>query len=93
MKYGFIKDHRYEFSVALMCGLLRISRSGFYAWIMRKPGKRDQANQLLDVKIKSVFAAHHKRYGAPRITRALKKQNELCSQTPSFLPIRFKVRG
>lgn len=64
-----------------MCELLRVSRSGFYAWIMRKPSKRDQANQLLDVKIKSVFAQHHKRYGVPRITRELKKQNELCSQT------------
>lgn len=51
----FIKDHRYEFSIALMCELLRVSRSGFYAWIMRKPSKRDQANQLLDVKIKSVL--------------------------------------
>jgi len=39
-----------------MCELLRVSRSGFYAWIMRKPSKRDQSNQLLDVKIKSVFA-------------------------------------
>ena len=81
MKYVFIKDHRYEFSVALMCELLRVSRSGFYAWITRKPSNREQANIMLDSKIKFIFEKNKQRYGSPRITRELKKQNELCSDT------------
>jgi transposase InsO family protein len=74
-----------------MCELLSVSRSGFYAWLNRKPSLRDQANRLLDVKIKSVFAQHHKRYGAPRITRALKQENEKCSETR--VARRMKVMG
>lgn len=81
MKYVFIKDHRYEFSVALMCELLRVSRSGFYAWNTRKPSNRQQANTMLDSKIKFIFEKNKQRYGSPRITRELKKQNELCSHT------------
>lgn len=81
MKYGFIKENQREFSVLLMCELFSVSRSGFYAWLTRKPSKRNQANQLLDAKIKSIFAKHKQRYGVPRITRELKKQNEQCSHT------------
>jgi putative transposase len=33
VKYGFIHDHRNEFSVAVMCRVFRILRSGFYACI------------------------------------------------------------
>ena len=81
MKYAFIKENQREFSVLLMCQLFSVSRSGFYAWIIRTPSKRDQANKMLDVKIKSVFAKHKQRYGSPRITRELKKQKEICSDT------------
>lgn len=63
-----------------MCGVLHVSRSGFYAWLNKKHSKRAQSNQALDVKIKSIFAKHHKRYGSPRITRELKKENETCSE-------------
>lgn len=81
MKYVFIKDHQPEFSTVLMCELMRVSRSGFYAWLTRKTSKRDQANAMLDIKIKSVFIKNKQRYGSPRITRELKKQNEMCSHT------------
>jgi len=64
-----------------MCELLRVSRGGFYAWLTRKPSKREQANKALDTKIKSIFEKNKQRYGSPRITRELKKQKELCSHT------------
>ena len=35
MKYAFIRDHRGEFRVVLMCGVLQVSRSGFYGWLTR----------------------------------------------------------
>lgn len=36
LKHTFIKAHRREFDTAVMCCLLDVSRSGFYAW-WRKP--------------------------------------------------------
>ncbi len=64
-----------------MCELLGVSRSGYYAFLSCKPGQRALANKRLDVKISALFKQHKKRYGAPRITRALRAQNELCSET------------
>lgn len=80
MKYAFMKDKQREFSVLLMCELFSVSRSGFYAWLTRKPSKRDQENQLLDAKIKSIFVKHKQRYGVPRITRELKKMSDAVTR-------------
>lgn len=36
---------------------------------------------MLDSKIKVIFDKNKSRYGSPRITKELKKQNEECSHT------------
>lgn len=64
-----------------MCDVLEVSRSGYYDWLHHEPGKQERANRRLDVKIKALFAEHKQRYGAPRITQALRAQGECCSQT------------
>ena len=64
-----------------MCFLFGVSRSGFYDWLKHKPSQRELANRRLDLKIKSIFDEHRRRYGAPRLTRALQAQNEACSHT------------
>ncbi len=61
--------------------VLGVSRSGYYGWLHHKPGKRELANQALDSKIQTIFDKHKKRYGAPRIAKALQAQNEACSDT------------
>ena len=33
LKYNFINAHRREFDTAVVCRLLSVSRSGFYAWL------------------------------------------------------------
>ena len=81
MKYVFIKEHRKAFSIALMCELFKVSRSGFYSFITKPLSKRQQANQELDNQIVAVYTQHKKRYGAPRIARALQARNEMCSHT------------
>ncbi len=60
--------------------MLCIERSGYYAFLKRKPGKRHLANQLLDKKIIPLFEKHYHRYGAPRLTDELKDQGETCSK-------------
>jgi len=32
MKYVFIENHQAEFSIKGMCRVLRVARSGWYAW-------------------------------------------------------------
>jgi putative transposase len=60
--------------------MFSIERSGYYAWLKRKPGKQSLANEALDKKIISIFDCHSSRYGYPRITEELRAQNERCGK-------------
>jgi len=57
-----------------------IERSGYYAWLKRKPSARQQANAMLDKKIAVIFNSHKSRYGAPRITDELREGGEILSK-------------
>lgn len=80
MKYAFIKDHQHQFSVRLCCELMKVSRSGFYDWLKRKPGTRTLSNHALDKTIKKIFAGHKQRAGSPRIAMDLQAQGICCSE-------------
>lgn len=47
MKYTFIDQHRTEFKLATMCRVLKIHRSGYYAW-KAKP----QSNKTISYYLK-----------------------------------------
>ena len=44
MKYVFIEKYRAEFSIKAMCRFLRVARSGWYAWRLRRQGLRAKAS-------------------------------------------------
>ncbi len=71
MKYAWIKQHDKFFSVRIMCRLLNVSRSGYYAWCKRSPSTQEKHNLFLDQKILEIHKLHEGRYGALRILRAL----------------------
>ena len=66
-----MKVHEGEFTVGLMCRVLSVSRSGYYAWRGRTPSKRAQARARLDAKVRVEFEARKGRAGAPRLSRRL----------------------
>jgi len=80
MRFQFIDDHRDEFWVTLMCKVLDVSPSGYYAWRKRSPSAREMANQELYKKIETVYNENRKVYGSPRIYRELKDQGVACSE-------------
>ena len=65
MRYRFIDAHKKAWPVNLMCGVLNVSRSGFYHWLGRGLSRRTQSNKELDRRIREFFARHRQRYGAP----------------------------
>ncbi len=76
MKYALIHRHEGQHTVALMCRVLTLSRSGYYDWRGRPPSKRAQANAHLAADIHRVYAEHKARAGAPRITKHLRDEGQ-----------------
>lgn len=74
MKYACIAQHQDSFAVSLMCRVLVVARSGFYAWRRRAPSARARGDAQLRVAIRAIHAASRGRYGRPRIHRALQNQ-------------------
>ena len=67
MRFGFIRDHRDEFRITSMCHVLRVSPSGFYAWLGRPESERSKRHQRLLVDIRAVSKRTRQSYGSPRM--------------------------
>ncbi len=60
--------------------MLEVSRSGYYAWRNRKPGKRWNENEELLDRIQEIHQKSRRVYGSPRITAELRDQGTLCGK-------------
>jgi len=80
MRFRFIEDHREEFPVKLMCKVLEVSTSGYYAWRGRPPSKREMANRELTKEIRVAFEESGETYGSPRIYQVMRKRGLMCSK-------------
>lgn len=80
MRYRFIEKQKKAWPVTLMCGVLNVSRSGYYDWTGRGLRQHVRSNMDLDRRIRESFAEHRQRYGAPRIAEALHDAGVKCSE-------------
>ena len=80
MKYAFIREHRKVFPVASMCRVLRVHRSGFYAWSRQPLSARAREDERLAGMIRSAYANSGGIYGGPRIHRDLGEWGVRCGQ-------------
>lgn len=78
--YQFIEQHKQEFSITVMCGVLGVSKSGFYAWRKRSTCHHKREDAHLKQEIRQVFERHQGRYGSPRIHRDLYAEGITCSR-------------
>lgn len=69
-----------NFTVVRMAALLGVSRSGFYAWIKRKPSKQEERQEELAKKITQSHTASDGVYGSPRVHADLQAQGEKVSR-------------
>ncbi len=76
MKFACILAEKAHFPVVLMCNCLQVSRSGFYAWLRRPPSQRSRENDALLVRIREAHELSCRRYGSPRVHKALRKEGE-----------------
>jgi putative transposase len=69
-----MKAKRFRCSIAVMCGMLGVSKSGYYKWLNRKPSKRVQEEGRLEIEIKAVHKKTRETYGPERLQHELKDQ-------------------
>ncbi len=80
MRYACIRQHEGMFPIVVMCRILAVSRTGYYAWRQRGPSPRAQQDSALRVLIRTIHADSRQRYGRPRIHRALRDEHRIhCS--------------
>jgi len=67
MKFAFIAAHRTIWPLSWLCSALGVSRSGFHAWLGRRPSQRAQQDERLAPKVRASFLASDRTYGARRV--------------------------
>ena len=80
MKYAAIQTYRGQFSVALMCRVLGVSRTGCYASGKRSISARAKRDEELRVCVRTVHHQSRRTYGSPRIHAELQAQGERCGR-------------
>ena len=64
----------------VMCHVLRVSRSGYYAWLSRPESQRSLANRQLLSQIRIVHNRNRRLYGSPRVTAELRAEGCRCGE-------------
>ena len=102
MRFTFIAAEKARHAVTILCRCLRVTRSGFYAWLRRGLSARAQRDVHLTVKLRAFHAASKKRYGRPRLWKDLHEDGEAVSEKRvgrlmradgirGWIPKRFKL--
>jgi putative transposase len=74
VRFDFIRKHQKEYPLELLCRVLNVSRSGYYAWHDRPVSRTAERRQRLVTAIRAVHNESHENYGSPRVHR------ELCAR-------------
>lgn len=80
MRYAFIEAHRDEFRIGTMCRVLRVHRSGFYAWRRRPQSARTIEDARLVELIRRSHQASGGIYGSPKVLEDLRAWGETCGK-------------
>ena len=80
MRYAFIDRYRHMYPVLVMCNVLEVSSSGYYAWRGRPESRRSREDCELKKKIRSIFNQSRQTYGSPRILDEFRDQGIPCGR-------------
>lgn len=79
--YKLIDAQRASFPVAVLCKVLSVSRSGYYAWRDRPPSsRRSREDATLTDKIHEIHERSRETYGSPRVHAELRSIGVHCGR-------------
>jgi len=73
-----MSEHQAEYRIRVMCRMLEVSASGYYAWEQREPSAREVANTKLLERIRTLHAKSRQTYGVPRMMVELSEAGEVA---------------
>ena len=65
--------HRTEFRLSSMCRVLRVHRSGYYAWLAKPKSERTRVDEQILVTVRQSYANSNGIYGSPRVYRDVRE--------------------
>ena len=82
MKYAWIHAHRDSYPVSIMCHVLEVSTSGYYAARTRPPSVRAQRREQIAAAAEAAYHDSHGVYGDRKVHDDLQEQKvECCRET------------
>lgn len=76
----FVKREQANHAIAMLCRVLGVSTSGYYAWRDREPAARSQEDSMLTARIRRIHQNSRASYGAPRIHAELAAGGGCCGR-------------
>jgi putative transposase len=78
--FRFIDAEKALYPISLLCRVLRVSRSGYYAWSRRPPSRRSVEDSALTAKIREIHERSRRTYGYPRVHAELRSVGVECGR-------------
>ncbi len=72
MKFAFILAEKAFYTIAMLCRVLEVSRSGFHAWRKRPSAPRVRSDAQLAAQVAAVHKRSRETYGSPRVHAELR---------------------
>jgi putative transposase len=79
-KYQFVAAHASEYPVTMLCRVLGLARSGYYAKRVRSVNARQERDQQLTSQIQMIFTDSRRTYGSPRVHAELQALGVRCAR-------------
>ena len=78
--FRLIDAEKARFPVSMLCKVLKVSKSGYYAWRNRPPSKRSREDAALTERILEVHRGSRDTYGYPRVHAELRALGVRCGR-------------
>lgn len=74
--YEFVKKHGQQYPVGVLCDVVGVSRSAYYAYVAGQTYRPTVQKEQCQRQVQEVFAEHKRRYGSRRLVHALRAKGQ-----------------
>lgn len=78
MKYAWIREHQSQFSVTILCDILEVGPSGYYAWLGRRPTVGKSRTAQVSQAVTVSYLQSNRVYGYRKVYEDLRDLSIAC---------------